>query len=73
MTPQHIVIGRDGRIQYVGHLADARLDAALLAARQPVAASATARSAPALAERPRINVAITSLRNRGGRLQTPNV
>jgi peroxiredoxin len=33
VTPQHIVIGRDGRIQYVGHLADARLDAALLAAR----------------------------------------
>jgi thiol-disulfide isomerase/thioredoxin len=33
VTPQHIVIGRDGRIQYVGHLADARLDAALSAAR----------------------------------------
>ena len=33
VTPQHIVIGRDGRIQYVGHLADATLDAALLAAR----------------------------------------
>jgi peroxiredoxin len=33
VTPQHIVIGRDGRILYVGHLADARLDAALLAAR----------------------------------------
>lgn len=33
VTPQHIVIGRDGRIQYVGHLADARLDAALVAAR----------------------------------------
>jgi hypothetical protein len=29
-----VVIGRDGRIQYVGHLADARLDAALLAARE---------------------------------------
>jgi peroxiredoxin len=35
VTPQHIVIGRDGRIQYVGHLADQRLDAALLAARAP--------------------------------------
>lgn len=34
VTPQHVVIGRDGRIQYVGHLADARLDAALLAARE---------------------------------------
>ena len=33
VTPQHIVIGRDGRILYVGHLADARLDAALAAAR----------------------------------------
>ncbi|MES2073174.1 MAG: TlpA disulfide reductase family protein [Pseudomonadota bacterium] len=39
VTPQHIVIGRDGRIQYVGHLADARLDAALQAARLPAAAS----------------------------------
>jgi thiol-disulfide isomerase/thioredoxin len=35
VTPQHIVIGRDGRIQYVGHLADERLDAALVAARRP--------------------------------------
>jgi len=33
VTPQHVVIGRDGRIKYVGHLADAQLDAALLAAR----------------------------------------
>ena len=33
VTPQHIVIGRDGRIQYVGHLADQRLDTALLSAR----------------------------------------
>jgi peroxiredoxin len=35
VTPQHIVIGRDGRIQYVGHLADQPLDAALIAARAP--------------------------------------
>ena len=35
VTPQHIVIGRDGRIAYIGHLADQRLDAALLAARLP--------------------------------------
>jgi thiol-disulfide isomerase/thioredoxin len=35
VTPQHIVIGRDGRILYVGHLADERLDAALRAAREP--------------------------------------
>jgi peroxiredoxin len=33
VTPQHIVIGRDGRIQYVGHLADAQLDTALNVAR----------------------------------------
>ena len=29
VTPQHVVIGRDGRVLYVGHLADARLDHAL--------------------------------------------
>jgi thiol-disulfide isomerase/thioredoxin len=33
VTPTHIIIGRDGRIQYVGHLADKPLDAALIAAR----------------------------------------
>lgn len=33
VTPQHIVIGRDGKILYVGHLADATLDAALATAR----------------------------------------
>jgi thiol-disulfide isomerase/thioredoxin len=41
VTPTHIVIGRDGRIQYVGHLADKELDAALIAAR------AAARTPPA--------------------------
>lgn len=56
VTPQHIVIGRDGRIQYVGHLADARLDAALVAARQASPASATAASAPAPSGGPVINV-----------------
>jgi thiol-disulfide isomerase/thioredoxin len=35
VTPTHIVIGRDGRIQYVGHLADKELDDALAAAREP--------------------------------------
>lgn len=34
VTPQHVVIGRDGRIQFLGHEADAKLDAALLAARR---------------------------------------
>src|SRR5882724_9657317 len=33
VTPTHIVIGRDGRIRYVGHLADQELDDALTAAR----------------------------------------
>jgi len=33
VTPQHIIIGRNGRIQYVGHLDDDRLEAALKAAR----------------------------------------
>jgi thiol-disulfide isomerase/thioredoxin len=55
VTPQHIVIGRDGRIQYIGHLADARLDGALVTARQPGLPAAMAASA-ALAEGPRIDV-----------------
>jgi peroxiredoxin len=42
VTPQHIVIGRDGRILYVGHLADAPLDAALHAARASAAGAAPA-------------------------------
>lgn len=47
VTPQHIVIGRDGRIAYVGHEVNASLEAALKAARhvapaQLVAASGTA-------------------------------
>src|SRR3954467_714487 len=33
VTPQHVVIGRDGRIVYVGHLANEQLEAALAAAR----------------------------------------
>ena len=37
ITPQHVVIGREGRIRYVGHLADAALDAALAAARSSAA------------------------------------
>jgi thiol-disulfide isomerase/thioredoxin len=51
VTPTHIVIGRDGRIQYVGHLADKELDAALIAARAPAAhgphAAAAVNSDPA--------------------------
>jgi hypothetical protein len=55
VTPQHIVIGRDGRIQYVGHLADARLDEVLLAARQPGVPEGP-ESGPAPAERPPIRL-----------------
>jgi len=40
VTPTHIVIGRDGRVAYVGHLADQALDAALLAARSPAGTGA---------------------------------
>jgi thiol-disulfide isomerase/thioredoxin len=54
VTPQHIVIGRNGRIQYIGHLADRELDAALLTARaaltDPGAATAAARHPPGEAE-----------------------
>jgi peroxiredoxin len=42
VTPQHVVIGRDGRVQYVGHLANEPLEAALIAARG-VSAGAAAR------------------------------
>jgi thiol-disulfide isomerase/thioredoxin len=57
VTPTHIVIGRDGRIQYVGHLADKELDAALIAAREGartpgthhVTAAAVPNEAPAIA------------------------
>jgi len=38
VTPQHVVIGRDGRIVYVGHLANEQLEAALVAARGGTAA-----------------------------------
>lgn len=34
VTPQHVVIGRDGVIRHVGHLADGRVDAALAEARR---------------------------------------
>lgn len=42
VTPQHVVIGRDGRILYIGHEANAKLDAALLAARKSAASNAVA-------------------------------
>src|SRR5262249_23618992 len=44
VTPQHVIIGRDGRIQYVGHLANDRLEQALVAARAPGTTVSTATS-----------------------------
>jgi len=49
VTPQHVIIDRDGRIAYVGHLADARLEAALTQAREGVAAAAAKSPAAAAA------------------------
>ncbi|MBS0373810.1 MAG: redoxin domain-containing protein [Proteobacteria bacterium] len=57
VTPQHVVIGRDGRILYVGHLADAALEAALAAASGP-AASAVAHVSPAAAPATAPNLAL---------------
>ncbi len=42
VTPQHVVIGRDGRVLYVGHLADERLEQALKLARTSTRGSVTA-------------------------------
>lgn len=77
VTPQHIVIGRDGRIQYVGHLADARLDAALVTARQTGFAAAPA-SAPAMTEHRTSNLgdllparSVTTLDGKTFPLRTP--
>ena len=47
VTPQHVVIGRDGRIAYMGHLADEKLEAALRSARAMPAVNFDASSAPA--------------------------
>lgn len=55
VTPQHVVIGRDGRIRYVGHLADEALDAALVEARS-IAAPAIRRREGAVREIARYRV-----------------
>ncbi|GLQ45013.1 hypothetical protein GCM10007862_00640 [Dyella lipolytica] len=46
VTPQHVVIGRDGRILFIGHEANAKLEAALLAARTSTASSGTLAAMP---------------------------
>jgi peroxiredoxin len=52
VTPQHVVIGRDGRIVYVGHLVDEKLETAVHTARTEtatrVAAADADPAAPAL-------------------------
>ena len=40
VTPQHVVIGRDGRVAYVGHMINASLEAALAGKESPAGASA---------------------------------
>jgi thiol-disulfide isomerase/thioredoxin len=71
VTPQHIVIGRDGRILYVGHLADERLAAALQAARA-AAPPAPAAAPPAPAAAPPAAVAAVQYRI-GDRLEAVSV
>jgi peroxiredoxin len=78
VTPQHIVIGRDGRIQYVGHLADARLDAALVAARtggsdksQPLGTSAPVSTARHGVGDPLPDISATTLDGRTFRARDP--
>lgn len=46
VTPQSVVIGRDGRVLFVGHEADARLDAALRKAQRMPASAAVAAVPP---------------------------
>lgn len=52
VTPQHVVIDRDGVIRYIGHLADARVDAALAEARHWRGTTAVAKT-DASADAPR--------------------
>ena len=51
VTPQHVVIGRDGRVLYVGHLVDDRLESALAEAKKSatprIASSAVGDAPPA--------------------------
>lgn len=48
VTPQHVLIGKDGRIRHVGHLADATLDTALAGARHEAASVSRAAGAATL-------------------------
>jgi peroxiredoxin len=44
VTPQHVVIGRDGNIAYIGHLVDERLETALRAAQAEPGRQVTVRN-----------------------------
>ncbi len=46
VTPQHVVIGRDGKILYIGHFVDDRLEAALKTARAEPAHAVQASMTP---------------------------
>ena len=54
VTPQHVVIGRDGRVLYVGHLVDARLEQALATA--VGTAPVSAKNVPAVRGEPALGV-----------------
>ncbi len=68
VTPQHVVIGRDGRIAHIGHLADGRLDAALQAvlAEQAKAVATSTPGQPAVALAPGDVVPDLALTTTGG-------
>jgi len=58
VTPQHVVIGRDGRVEYVGHLANEQLEAALVAARGGSAGPAAAKLTTAGSRRGTVDPAL---------------
>lgn len=59
VTPQHVVIGRDGRISHIGHLDDQALHAALERAVSEQPASASRSKTDAAAETPQFAVGDT--------------
>jgi thiol-disulfide isomerase/thioredoxin len=65
VTPQHVVIGRSGRVEYIGHLVDAHLEEALRTAREEPARAAVSHAAPPRLASYRIGDAVST-----GALQT---
>jgi quercetin dioxygenase-like cupin family protein/thiol-disulfide isomerase/thioredoxin len=66
VTPQHVLIGRDGRILYIGHLADERLHEAMQEALREAPRTTAGREIPAAAvfgvgDTPRDLTAITTI------------